>query len=94
MSAARLDIGRIDIVLSGIPQADAASTAHTLEVALRDRIGGWRLEIAGTVPLDLGDLDLGSVELARLDAPSLAVILLQRLAGGIENAEAESGSAV
>jgi len=95
MSATRFALDRVEVTLLGVPPADAESTARSLEAALADRLGGWRPDLAGTMPMDLGDIDLGTVDLsARLDAATLATLLFERLADRIENAVAQSGGGV
>jgi len=95
MSATRFAIDRVEVTLVGVPPADAKSTVRSLEAALADRLGGWRPELAGAAPMDLGDVDLGSVELsARLDAATLAALVFERLGDRLEQAVAEPGSAV
>lgn len=83
---ARIAIDRIAVTLQGVSPAEAESTGRTLEAALIERLGGWRPDVAGSAPLTLGTVDLGSVQLARLDAPTLATILADRLAAAINRA--------
>lgn len=91
MSAARFDIGRIAVTLLGISASDAQSTAQGLEAALADRLGGWRPDIAGIAPMNLGNVDLGSVQLgARLDAPALASLIAARLIDHMDSAIART----
>jgi hypothetical protein len=94
MTAARMTVDHIALTLVGVPQADAAVAAHSLDRALRDRLGGWRPEIAGGAPLDLGDIDLGTIELARIDAPTLASIVVQHVSDRVTHAAAQRGSAL
>ncbi len=95
MSATRFAIDRVEVTLVGVPPADAESTVRSLEAALMDRLGGWRPELAGAMPMHLGDVDLGIVDLsARLDAGTLATLVFERLGDRLEQAVAEPGSAV
>jgi hypothetical protein len=95
MSATRFAIDRIEVTLVGVPPADAESTVRSLEAALTDRLGGWRPDLAGVMPMDLGDIDLGTVDLsARLDAATLATLLFERFADRVEETVAEPRSAV
>jgi hypothetical protein len=94
MIAARMTVDHIALTLVGVPQVDAVDAAQSLDRALRDRLGGWRPEIAGGAPLNLGDIDLGTIELARIDAPTLASIVVQRLSDRIADATAQPGSTV
>jgi hypothetical protein len=94
MSTNRFAIERIEVTLVGMPQADAERTARSLEAALTERLGGWRPDLS-VAPMDLGDIDLGTVDLvARLDADILATLLFERFTDRIEEAVAEPGSAV
>jgi hypothetical protein len=87
MSNTRVDIDRIALTLYGVSPAEAQSAATAIEALLRQRLAGWRPEIAGASPLDLGSLDLGSVEIAvRLDAPALATLISDRLIAQLDRA--------
>ena len=95
MSATRFAIDRVEVTLVGVPPADAESTVRSLEAALMDRLGGWRPELAGAMPMHLGDVDLGIVDLsARLDAGTLATLVFERLGDRLEQAVPRPGSAV
>jgi hypothetical protein len=95
MSAIRFAVDRIEVTLVGVPPADAESTVRSLEAALTDRLGGWQPDIAGAVPMDLGDINLGTVDLsARLNAATLATLLFERFADQVEDAVAQPRSAV
>jgi hypothetical protein len=83
---ARFAIDRVVVTLAGITPAEAERTARALQGALIERLGGWRPDVAGTAPLNLGVLDLGSIELARLDAATLAAIVGDRMMASIDAA--------
>ena len=94
MSATRFAIDRIEVTLLGVPPADAERTARSLEAALTERLGGWRPDLS-VGPMNLGDIDLGTVDLsARLDADVLATLLFECFVDRVEEAVAEPGSAV
>jgi hypothetical protein len=95
MSATRFAVDRVEVTLAGVPPADAESTARSLEAALVERLGGWRPDVAGATPMDLGDIDLGTVDLStRLDAATLATLLFERFADRVQDAVAQTGSSV
>ncbi len=95
MSATRFAIDRVEVTLVGVPPADAESTVRSLKAALMDRLDGWRPDLAGATPMDLGDVDLGVVDLsARLDAATLATLVFERLGDRLEQAVAQPRSAV
>jgi len=95
MSATRFDIGRITVSLTGISGADAEGAARGLEAALADRLGGWRPDVAGMAPMNLGAVDLGSVEIAsRLDAAALADLIAGRLIDRVDAAVVRNKRAV
>ena len=82
MDGARFTIDHIAVTLPGVAPGDAAGIERTLEVALIERLGGWRPALAGAGSLALGDLDLGSAALARrIDGSTLAEIIADRLVG-------------
>ena len=86
MSAATVDIDRIELALFGVSPAEAESAAATIEQLLRQRLAGWRPDIAGVSPTALGNLDLGRVDITRLDAPALATLIADRLIAQLEGA--------
>jgi hypothetical protein len=87
MSNTRVDIDRIALTLYGVSPAEAQSAATAIEALLRQRLAGWRPDVAGASPFDLGSLDLGSVEIAaRLDAPALATLISDRLIAQLDRA--------
>lgn len=95
MSTARFAIDRIVVTLAGITPAEAERTARSLESALSERLGGWRPDVAGASPMNLGNIDLGSIALAaRLDAPTLATIIGDHLIAWIDAAITRSGEDV
>jgi hypothetical protein len=84
---ARFAIDRVVVTLAGIAPAEAERTARALHGALIERLGGWRPDVAGAAPLNLGVLDLGSIGLAaRLDAATLAAVVGDRMMASIDAA--------
>ncbi|GLR87952.1 hypothetical protein [Bradyrhizobium iriomotense] len=89
-----IDIDRIELTLFGVSPAAAQSAATELEALLRQRLAGWRPDIAGTAPVALGNLDLGRVDAAaRLDAPALATLIADRLIAQLDRAFARPTAA-
>ena len=87
MSEARIDIDRIAVTLYGVSPTEAQGTATALAALLRQRLAGWRPDIAGAAPVDLGTIDLGSVDIgARLDGPALTALLADRLIAQLDRA--------
>jgi hypothetical protein len=82
-----VDIDRIELTLFGISPAEAQSAATAIEALLRQRLAGWRPDIAGAAPVKLDGLDLGRVDVAaRLDAPALATLIADRLIAQLDQA--------
>jgi hypothetical protein len=93
MSNTRVDIDRIALTLYGVSPAEAQSAATAIEALLRQRLAGWRPDVAGAAPFDLGSLDLGSVDVAaRLDAPALATLIADRLIAQFDRALTRPGA--
>jgi hypothetical protein len=87
MSAAKFVIDRIALTLAGVAPGEAENIARTLEAALAERLGGWRPDVAGVAPLNLGTVKLEHVELpARLNTSALATIVADRLIGVLSRA--------
>jgi hypothetical protein len=94
MSSTTVDIDRIELTLYGVSPAEAQSAAAEIDALLRLRLAGWRPDMAGSAPVDLGSLDLGSINLAaRLDAPALATLIADRLIGKLDRALTRSSPA-
>ena len=86
MSDTRIDIERIILTLYSVSPAEAEGTATALAALLHQRLAHWRPEIARSAPIDLGTIDLGSVDIgARMDAPSLATLLADRLIAQLDH---------
>jgi hypothetical protein len=93
MSTATIDIDRLELALFGVSPAEAQSAAAGIEALLRQRLAGWRPDIAGAAPVNLGDLDLGRFDVAtRLDAPALATLIADRLTAQLDRALARPGA--
>jgi len=76
-----LDIGRLSITLHGVSADLAEAAASGLEDALRRRLGGLRLDRAGSVPeLRLDALDLPR----RVDAAVLRELIAAHLVEAID----------
>jgi len=89
MSDTSVDIDRIAVTLYGVSPTEAQGAATTLASMLRQRLAGWRPDVAGAAPVELGNVDLGSVEIgARLDAPMLTTLLADRLIAQLDRAMA------
>jgi hypothetical protein len=87
MSETLVLIDRIALTLFGLSPAEAQGAADAFAPLLRERLAGWRPDVAGAAPVDLGNLDLGSVDIAvRLDAPALATLLADRLIAQLDGA--------
>jgi hypothetical protein len=94
MSAITVDIDRIELTLLGVSPAEAQSAATAIDALLRQRLAGWRPDIAGVSPVALGNLDLGRVDVAaRLDAPVLATLIADRLIAQLDGALTRPGAA-
>ena len=94
MSSTRIDIDRIALTLYGVSPADAQGAATAIEALLRQRLAGWRPDVAGVSPFNLGSLDLGSVDIAaRLDTPALATLIADRLIAQLDRALTRSSAA-
>jgi hypothetical protein len=87
MNDTRVDIDRVALTLYGVSPAEAQAAANSLASMLRQRLAGWRPDVAGAVPIDLGNVDLGSFDIgARFDAPMLATLLADRLIAQLDRA--------
>ena len=76
-----LDIGRLSIALHGVSADLAEAAASGLEDALRRRLGGVRLDRAGSVPeLRIGPLDVPH----RADAATLRELIAAHLIEAID----------
>jgi hypothetical protein len=87
MSSTTVDIDRIELTLHGVSPAEAQSAASEMGALLRQRLAGWRPDIAGASPVDLGNVDLGRVDVAALlDTRALATLIADRLIGQLDRA--------
>jgi hypothetical protein len=94
MSSTTIDIDRIELTLYGVSPAEAQLAATEIDALLRQRLAGWRPDIAGSAPINLGNLDLGRADIgARLDAPALATLIADRLIGQLDRALTRSSPA-
>jgi hypothetical protein len=94
MTATTVDIDRIELALFGVSPAEAQSAATAIDALLRQRLAGWRPDIAGASPVALGNIDLGRVEVAaRLDGPALATLIADRLIAQLDGALTRPGAA-
>ena len=87
MSATTVDIDRIELAFFGVSAAEAQSAATAIDALLRQRLAGWRPDIAGASPVALGKVDLGRVDVAaRLDGPALGTLIADRLIAQLDGA--------
>jgi hypothetical protein len=87
MSGTLVYIDHIALTLFGVSSVEAQGAADAFAALLRERLAGWRPDVAGAAPVELGHLDLGSVDIGdRLDAPTLATLLADRLVAQLDGA--------